>query len=191
MQVSEACQNVQGNENRKRVLLSLTQPLTSKQLAHRTGLTFDACRDVVRKLHSRGLIQCLNPEARRSRVYWLTELGMACLKGIGESNERCVDLSEVPQVDWALFGWLCYSHRAAVLKTLAIPLQPAAIKRRARSQIPGLRMSANNVRDVIRLFREKRVVRPVRIRKRAFPAYEPTAKGQVLRELLIRAEVSA
>jgi hypothetical protein len=97
----------------------------------------------------------------------------------------------MPQIDWTLFGWVCFSHRAAVLKALTMPLQPATIKRRARSQVPGLRMSANNVRDVIRLFLEKGIVRPVHLRKRTFPAYEPTATGQALRELLFRAEVPA
>jgi len=190
VQVSEACQYIHQNENRKRVLLSFTQPLSAKQLAHRTGMSFDTCRDVVRKLRSVGLICCLNPDARRSRVYWPTELGMACLKVIGCPQHR-FNASEMPQVEWTLFGWVCFSHRAAVLKALTMPLQPAAIKRRARSQIPGLRMSANNVRDVIRLFLERGIVRPVQIRRRAFPAYEPTATGQALRELLFRAEVPA
>lgn len=191
MQVSEACQYIQSNENRKCVLLSFTQPLTAKQLAHRTGIPFDACRDLVRKLHSAGFIVCLSPDARRSRVYWLTELGMDVLRCLDAQVGRPPRAYDIPEIDWSLFGWVCYSHRAAVLKTLAMPLQPAAIKRRARSQIPGLRMSANNVRDVVRLFVRKGIVEAVHVRKRAFPAYQATATGQALRELLLGAEVPA
>lgn len=191
MQVSEACEFVERNENRKRVQESFTQPLSAKQITHRTGLSFDTCRDIVRRLRSAGLIRCLNPDARRSRVYWLTELSKAVLLCLDAQAGRTPRSFDLPAIDWSLYGWVCYSHRAAVLKTLAMPLQPAAIKRRARSQIPGLRMSANNVRDVIRLFLEKGIVRPVQIRRRAFPAYEPTATGQTLRELLFRAEAPA
>jgi len=189
VQVSEACKYIQQDENRKRVLLSFTQPLTAKQLAHRTGIPFDACRDLVRKLRSAGLIACLNTGARRSRLYWLTELSRAAILSLDTQAGRPPRSFELPNIDWSLYGWICYSHRAAILKTLAMPLQPAAIKRRARSQIPDLRMSANNVRDVIRLFVAKGIVEAVRQRKRVFPAYQPTATGQALRELLLRAEV--
>jgi len=91
-------------------------------------------------------------------------------------------------VDWNLLGWVCYRHRAAILKTLSEPLQPSAIKRRARARDPTLRMSANNVRDVIRLFKQRGIVQPVYLRKKKHPRYELTDVGKTLRQLLGQAE---
>ena len=50
---------------------------------------------------------------------------------------------------------VCFSHRAAVIQALDRAMQPAAIKRKAKSQNPDLKMSANNVRDVIKLFLQR------------------------------------
>ena len=83
---------------------------------------------------------------------------------------------------------MCYSHRAAIIKTLAQPLQPATIKREAKSQISGLRMSANNVRDVIRLFRKRGVVRPLQIKGEHHPRYKLIELGRQLRVLLLHAD---
>ena len=49
-------------------------------------------------------------------------------------------------------------------------------------------MSANNVRDVIRLFVASGIVRSVPGKRRAHPRYELTMLGDVLRTLLLRAE---
>ncbi len=49
-------------------------------------------------------------------------------------------------------------------------------------------MSANNVRDVMRLFLAHDIVRPVRIRRKAHLHYELTETGQKLRQLLLAAE---
>lgn len=97
---------------------------------------------------------------------------------------------ELPEIDWELYGSCCFSHRGAVIKTLATPMQPAEIKRRALLQNSMLRMSANNVRDVIRFFKEKGIVNPVKMRKKAYPRYELTEQGKDFRRLMMLAEVS-
>lgn len=171
------------------MLIRLTQPLTGRQLARLTGLNLDTCGLVLDEFRNAGLVTCLNPAARRSRLYWLTPLG------IRGQRELCRDLGlpapehTFPQVDWKLYGWVCFRHRAAVIRTLVRPLQPAAIKRKARFQDPTLRMSANNVRDVIRLFVAKRIVQPVREAGQPYPRYALTAQGTKLHALLLNLEV--
>ena len=56
------------------VLTAITQPLTANQLARRTQLSRAVCSQVQAELVIYDLVTCLNPLARRSRLYWLTEL---------------------------------------------------------------------------------------------------------------------
>ena len=92
-----------------------------------------------------------------------------------DALDRCADegLPEVkydfPEIDWSLYGLICFSQRSAVIKALSRPMQPSEIKRMARFHDPNLRMSANNVRDIIRLLLEKGVVRRVVERGKAHP----------------------
>lgn len=179
---------IQG-EQRIRVLRSLSQPLTARQLARRTGLTFDVCRDIVRELAIHKLIYCLNDRARRSRLYWPTDLGMGYLQHLSQTDVVPLPNHPLACTDWERYGWVCFSHRAAIIKTLTEPMQPALIKRRARFRYPDLRMSSNNVRDVIRLFVEKGIVQTVQVPKKAHTHYQLTEMGQLFQRLLQRAEV--
>ena len=67
-------------------------------------------------------------------------------------------------------------------------MQPTTIKRRAKQQDQKIKMSANNVRDVIRLFLQKEIVKPVKVRKKAHLRYELTESGKQLRQLLAQAK---
>ena len=71
---------------------------------------------------------------------------------------------DCPNLDWQLYGDVCYSHRAAVVRVLTEPMQPAQIKRKALFKDSRIRMSANNVRDVIRLLLAKGIVEPVMVK---------------------------
>lgn len=188
MQRSETHPTPHQSERRQRILLALKQPSTARQLGKPTGLSLDACSRVLQQLATQGLVRCLNAEARQSRVYWLSEDG----RRIRERLRTQAGLPELehgfPEVDWQLYGWVCYRHRAAVIKALTEPLQPAAIKRRARSRDPGLCISANNVRDVIGLLVAKGIVVPVQIRRKAHPRYQLTDTGLRLQTLLNQAE---
>ncbi len=178
---------IDASPRRKTVLHGLAQPLTATQLAKPTGLTRAACSRVLSDLAHRGLARCLSPAARRSRVYGLTRAGKALRSHYVSDAPRRVQ----GPIDWPLFGWVCFRHRAAIVRALSSPMQPAEIKRRARSLDRSLRVSAGNVRDVVKLFLRRGIVSAVSLRKRAHPRYELTPVGQQLRELLISAEASS
>lgn len=188
---SEAYHWLLQSERRKRIVREFTQPLTANQLSRRTDLSRDACSHLFWELLVYGLVHCLNEHARRSRVYWLTYLGLGCQHKLYELLHTRPPQHHVPKLDWHLYGWVCFSHREAIIKALLYPMQPSAIKRRARLQNFKLRMSANNVRDVIRLFLAKDIVRPVHRRRSAHPLYELTEVGLEAHRLLYRADRAA
>ena len=64
-------------------------------------------------------------------------------------------------------------------------MQSAAIKRKALFHNSELRMSANNVRDLMKHLLEKKIVRRIKMKKKAHPRYELTDLGKVFRELLL------
>ena len=167
----------------------MTQPMTANQLARRTQLSRAVCSQVQAELVIYDLVTCLNPLARRSRLYWLTELGQRVRRRFG--GEFCSSSTQPSDstIDWELYGRMCFTHHAAVVRALNEPLQPATIKRRARARQPQLRMSANNVRDIIRLLAAWSVVRPVQVRRKAHLRYELTDNGKAIQQLLDRAEV--
>lgn len=175
---------------RKLVLLNFSQPLTANQMSKRTGLSLDACSYVFWEFTLKKLAACLNNAAQRNRVYWLSRLGLACRRRSFRDQEKEVPAPFVPDVDWDLYGQVCHRHRSAIIKALAYPMQPAAAKRRARSLDPTLRMSGNNARDVMRLFRQRGLVVPVQKPGWLYPKYELVEMAQSIRQLLLEADVS-
>jgi len=170
--------------------MTMKQPLTGKQIGRRTGIPIDACSYVVAKLVARGLLTCLNPEARNSRLYWLTDLGIRCRKRLHHDLALSYEEYDLPSIDWALYGWICFSHRSIVMKTLSVPMQPSEIKRVIRRKKAGMAISANNIRDVVKLLLEKEIVQKVFVRKKAHPRYELTDSGNQFRELLMQSETT-
>jgi DNA-binding transcriptional ArsR family regulator len=153
-------------------LTTLQRPRTIRQLSRTLDMSLDASMRLLARLRRRGVVHCLNPQARRSRVY--VRAG-----------------AQLPRdVDWVLYGWVSYSQRRAVLEALDVPRYPAAIKRRARYLHPGIRLSANNVRDIIRLFRERGIVTPLDVSGRAHPSYALTPHGAVLQRLILESEAA-
>ena len=67
-------------------------------------------------------------------------------------------------------------------------MQPSKVKRILRLRKANIRISANNIRDVIRLLLSKGIVRPVKVKKKAHLRYELTELGIKFRQLLIQAE---
>lgn len=170
----------------RRVLLAITQPVTATQLGRRLDVSVDRCSKALRQLRVQKLVRCVSPAAVRSRMFWLTKLGTNCRRDMDAGT--CVS-HDVPEVDWGLYASLCFSHRSQVVRTLTTAMQPSQIKRRAVLRTPGLRMSANNVRDVIRYLKARGIVRPVKLGKKRHPGYELTAIGSQMRRLLLQAEV--
>jgi len=166
----------------------LIQPMTVKQLHHNTVMSLDSGSYILYELEIYGLVKCLNSSARRSRVYWLTKRGTTCQKIIRLQLRLPQLRYDFPTVNWNLYGCVCFSHRSAILKAVVEPMQPSAIKRKARFRNPSLGMSANNVRDVIKLFKSKGIVQAVTLRGQAHPSYELTDLGSKLQVLLLSAE---
>lgn len=173
-------------ENRRRILISMKQPLTAKQISKKTRINLDTCSYILGRFVSKELSVCLNPEARSSRLYWLTDLGRTCQElNLPEKAGKAYDF---PSVNWELYGWVCFNHRAAVIRTMTGPMQPSEVKRILRVHRPKMKISANNIRDIVKLFLSRGIVRPVKIKKKAHLRYELTDVGNQFRQLLMQAE---
>ena len=171
-----------------RILFScFMQPLSVTQLSRKAGMSSASCTEVLRRLRHQGYVECLNPKAVSSRIYWLTEEGLKFQRGFFDSRSVELHPHDFAEVDWEIYGQLCTSHRSLVVKTLTEPMQPSQIKRKAYRNDCKVRMSANNVRDVIRWLLSKGVVRKVLVRRRAHPLYELTESGTKFQSLLRRA----
>ncbi len=181
---------IKKEESRGKTLIALNQPLTAKQIARKTGIPMDTCSYTIAKFTAKGLVTCLNPEARNSRLYWITELGGRCRKRLHQDRNLSYKEYDLPSVNWPLYGWLCYSHRAAVIRALAEPMQPSEIKRTLRFHRSSIKISANNIRDVVKLLLEKGIVKKVYVRKKAHPRYELTDSGKQFRQLLMQSEMT-
>jgi hypothetical protein len=168
---------------RQRVCLAVTQPMTATQLSGRLDRSLARCSKALLGLKSHKLMKCLNPAALRNRLFWLTPLGKRLRRHLDNQASSSYDF---PHIDWKLYAKVCFSQRSQVIRTLAFPMRPSEIKRRAARLFPGCRMSANNVRDVIRYLTTRGVTCPVKLRKRKYPKYRLTEIGLRMRRLLLR-----
>lgn len=171
---------------RGKLLAAFKQPLTTRQISKKIGLPLSLCGHRIALLADLGLLICLNPTAQNSRVYGLSETGQRYRQRCRE--EKPLPPYHQPDIDWTLYGWLCYRHRAAVLNALTAPLQPSQIKRLLRLNKPHLRISANNIRDIIKQFQAKGLIEPVRRPGKAHLQYQLTETGTKLRQVLNYAE---
>lgn len=174
-------------DSRRRIIMNLHQPSTAKQLARKHSIDRDACSRTLADLKLYRLVSCLNPAARRSRLYWITRLGLRCQRALRKTCGLDAIEGNLPLIDWSLYGWICFSHRASILTAMQGTMQPPEIKRRARQLDEGLSMSVNNVRDIMRLFLARGITVSVRIRNKTHLRYELSESGKQLRELLLRA----
>ena len=146
--------------------------MTATQLAHQLDVNASTCMSILSERQAHGLLVCLNPSARKSRLYWLTASGVRMQSELRVRAGLAPLAHDAPEIDWSLYGFVCFSHRAAILSVLTEPLQAATIKRRARTRQPGIRLSANNVRDAMRLLVAGGIVRRVCVRKKKHAHYE-------------------
>jgi len=146
--------------------------MTAMQLSRRLEIKRYTCMSALRDCVARGLLVCLNSRARQSRLYWLSEKGVRAQRELRRSEGKPALVHDVPDIDWERYGFVCFSHRAAIVSVLTEPLQAATIKRRARRRHSGLRMSANNVRDALKLLVRAGIVRRVLVRRWKHPRYE-------------------
>ncbi len=134
MEHSKAYHWLKQGKRRRKILLAIRQPMTARQLSQHTGIALDTCSLVLKELAGSGLVTCLNDRARRSRLYWLTQPGKQCQSRLQQERGLGVLRNDIPIVDWELYGWVCFSHRAAVLAALREPMQPS--QNQTRSPFP-------------------------------------------------------
>ena len=109
--------------NRK-ILHSFENPRTPVGAAKRLSLTKIKLKPYIEK----GLLKPLNPEAKKGKLYVLTDKGRALL--------NLPKLPSTENLDWDLIGWVAASQkqRMAVLETIAmdsVERTSEAIRRRA------------------------------------------------------------
>lgn len=173
------------------ILRNLAQPLTTAQMVHKFDVPSSRSKYTITRLTGPSLLHCLNPHAQRHRLFWLTIDGVHEQRDLRECDGLAALRHDTPDIDWHLYGNVCFSHRAIVIKTLWEPMQPCQIKRRALLHNAAIRFSANNCRDVIRFLKAEGVVRPVQFKRRKHLRYELTPTGLHFRRLLQQAEVRA
>ena len=98
----EAYEWLTQGKRRKKIIAHLKQPMTAKQLAQITGMREDCCSYVLQELSAYRLVYCLNWQARRSRLYWLTGKGKQCQKKILKTHGLPIYAYDFPIVDWKL-----------------------------------------------------------------------------------------
>lgn len=182
MQSSEATLWLEQGEERLRILFALCQPMTAGQLGHRLGKSRSSVSEHLRQMLIYGVVTCMNPAALQGRLYWLSDVGLACQSGFSESRGLRVD-TWCPLTDWTLYGQLIFRHRAAVLRALNGRMRPPRVKKSAFASNPSLRMSIDNCRQVLKWMRDRKIVRTVRPRGQRFTYYELTEGGRTYQTL--------
>ena len=185
MKFDEAYSYVARSQRRIETLMALRKPFTAQELSFQTSFNRKACSYILYELSVYQLVRCLNDAAQRSRVFWLTAWGAICQERLFRERKKAPPGYRLPDVDWNTYGWMLFSHRRAVVEALDEPRQPAAIKRRIRVLDRGARISASNVRDVVKLLREKGLVESVWMGRKAHPRYQLTQQGRALRGALL------
>ncbi len=188
MEIRRKERRLRVGRRRRRLLLHFFQPLTALQIAKRSGVDIDNCGHGIQEHTREGVLHCLSPNVRQSRVYWLTRAGQRLQWSLRQDEGLGFREHDFPVVDWHLYAWVCYRHRSAVLKAIGEPMQPATIRRKACRADPKLRMSAMNTRDVMRSFRRVGIVLPVKVRRYAHPRYVLSEQGKAMQHLLKRVD---
>lgn len=70
------------SENRKKVFLVLAKPKTPTEISREVGLNLGYISNIIISLLDRKLIECLNPEEKRHRLYRRTKKGEGLIKEI-------------------------------------------------------------------------------------------------------------
>ena len=187
MKTTHVYQWIKQAKHRRSFLGAMAQPMTARQITRKTGIPLNTCSHLIAQYSIQGLLTCLNPEQRNSRLYSLTSRGRAIRKQLWQDANLPYKEYDLPDINWSLYGSMCFRHRSAVVRTLSGPMQSSEIKRVLRMHQSSIKISANNIRDIIKLLVSKNIVRPVKIKRKAHPRYELTELGIKLQRLLRQA----
>ncbi len=188
MKLQEAITWLRKERRREKIFCSIRQPITAVQLTKRMGIAKTTISHTLREMSKYQLITCLNPESSKGRLYWFTKLGIRCHKWMSRSHGKNGVSYELPEIDWKLYAWTCFEHRSSIIKVMEVPVSPSDIRRILVRRCSNIRISVNNVHDIIKLFERKGIVKCVMIRKRKRARYVLTKLGQKFQELHIEAE---
>ncbi|MCK4649655.1 ArsR family transcriptional regulator [Candidatus Pacearchaeota archaeon] len=72
------------SENRKKVFLALSKPKTPTEISKEVELNLGYISNILISLMERKLIECLNPEEKRHRLYRRTKKGEGLVKTIAQ-----------------------------------------------------------------------------------------------------------
>jgi len=126
----------------------------------------------------------LNPQANKSRLYGLTPTGRQFQKHARREFGLTPVVRIASEVDWERYGLACFSHRAAIVSVLSLPLTTAELKRRIRRHDASARISCNNIRDALKVLCRRRVVRRVTIGRDRRTRYALTEACEAFPDLL-------
>ena len=174
------------SRRRLAIMRNLTQPVTVRQLVHRCELSLDSGRKALQQLVERGLVRCLNPRARQSRVHWTTKKGEVWRTRLQTDGSK-IDGATVAGVNWEHYGSVCFRHRTALICALVQPMTSAQVRQRALLRDPALRINRNNAREVLAALVGRGVVRRLPGRRRQGIRFALTEQGRTYRELLLGA----
>lgn len=80
---------VLASENRRKVMFCLNDGhATPKQISDRSGLRIGHVSNILIALRNKALVYCRNPDAKRGRIYSLTELGEDIVRSILKATEN-------------------------------------------------------------------------------------------------------
>ena len=77
---------VKRSKNRTKALTLLSSPFMPSELAKKMKISLTHASKIIRELHSRKLIECLNDKLRMGRIYQITEKGKRVLNLVGSDG---------------------------------------------------------------------------------------------------------
>lgn len=171
---------------RRRILCSITQPMTAAQLARFSSTSLDFSAKCLRYLKTSRCFRCLNPESNVSRLYWLTSLGKRVQEILYQEMKLPPPSRFCPTIDWKVYGKVCFSHRSMVVQVLTQPMTAVAIRRKAYRTFGSIRLSTNNARDVLRFLVRLHIAELVEEEHFKKLHYRLTRIGLQFQKLLLR-----
>lgn len=178
---------VRRSVRRQQLMGLLNQPMTPAHLARQAGMSTKTACKVVAELRRYDLIRCLTPGIQRGRPYVRTALGEAVWSLIDWQSASEMTKIDLPTEDQDAYARICHRHRSTVIRGLGVPRRASQIKQWIRSNLPGAKISVNNVRDVLVKLCGLGVVYRVNDQDEHYPVYALTERGQRFRDLLDQA----
>lgn len=132
------------------IIRSFDGPRCARELSEHLGLSRKAVESALARLTHRGVVACVTPALRQSRLYDLTPIGRAWKASV--TGTRPSALESPPPLE--LYAWVqAGSHRRAALRHLTGTMTAVELRPRLSPANPGMAMC--HVWAVLREFRTK------------------------------------